>query len=363
MSFDWCRIWWDFYGGRRSLAIFLVKADGELAGFFPMYIDKFGVWPFGLRIARLIGATDGPAKVLDPPVRPDVASLAVKAVTDSLLSDGMCDILSFGPVRSEYPGIADPVETFGTGEVHIRVRSAGVLTYFDLSDQPEDYLATLGKVEQKKRRYDFRYLTRHGMKETVVTCQDRDLETEFLAFAQMHTSNWESKNRLGHFGAWANALDFHRALTKCLGGLDRLRLFKLEAGNDVISYDYGYVFGRSFFWELPARSLDGKWAKISLGSCALISLIGRVVRERRICLYAGVGRYDYKRRLGAQECPVLTIRVIPQRWPARARAAVFDLVVSLLEFFYFKIWYMRVQPVLPRPFRRPIWKFWSRMST
>jgi hypothetical protein len=80
------------------------------------------------------------------------------------------------------------------------------------------------------------------------------------------------------------------------------------------------------------------------------------------CLYVGVGHNEYEARLGAAERPVVTIMVSPKRWPARVRVAAFSLVYALVELLYFKIWYMRIQPRLPRFFRRPIWKFWSRIS-
>lgn len=363
MSYDWCRLWWEFYGGRRRLAIFLVLSDKQLVGLLPMYIDSFGWWPFRIRIARLVGTTDGPTKMFDPPVRTDVATLAVKAVVDTLLHERMCDLVSLGPVRSKYPGIADLIPIFGSEPYRVQIRPSGMVTFFDLSKQPEDYLATLGRNEQKKRRYDFRYLTRYEAKETIVVGPGTEIEAEFREFAQMHANDWESKGRLGHFRAWPKAFEYHLALAKCLSGLNRLRLFKIEVGQEAICCDYGYVFGRSFFWELPARSLDNKWMKISLGSCALISMLRRVVQERITCLYAGVGRYDYKTRLGAEECPVVTVRVFPKKWSTRVSVAAVDLGVSLLEILYFKIWYMRIQPVLPGFFRWPIWKFWSRIST
>jgi hypothetical protein len=328
-----------------------------------MYIDSVGCWPFRIRVARLIGTTDGPTKVFDPPVKTDVAPLAVKTVVDILIKERMCDLVGFGPVRSRYPGIADLIPLLRSEPYRVQIRPSGTLTFFDLSQQPEDYLAILGGNEQKKRRYEFRYLARHGAKETLVVGPGPEIEAEFREFARMHADNWESKGRLGHFKSWPKALEYHLALAKCLSALNRLRLFKIEVGQDTLSCDYGYIFGHSFFWELPARSLDKKWTKISLGSCALISMLRRVVQERITCLFAGVGRYEYKTRLGAEECPVVTVRIYPKKWSVRASVAVFYGGVSLFELLYFKIWYMRIQPRLPRFFRWPIWKLWSRIST
>jgi CelD/BcsL family acetyltransferase involved in cellulose biosynthesis len=262
-----------------------------------------------------------------------------------------------------YAGIVNLTSMFNGEPYRIQTRLIGPLTFFDLSKQPEDYLATLGGSEQRKRRHDFRYLAHHGAKESVVVGPGPEIETEFREFARLHTNYWESKGRLGHFHAWPRAFEYHLALAKCLSDLNRLRLLKIEAGQEVILYDYNYIFGRSYFGELRARSLDSKWSKISLGSCALISMLRRAVQERITCLYVGVGHNEYETRLGAVECPVVTVMISPRKWHARVRVAVFSLVFSLLELLYFKIWYMRIQPRLPRFFRWPIWKFWSRIST
>lgn len=363
MSFDWCRIWWEFYGEGRQLAIFMVTADNMLAGLLPMYIDNFGLWPFKIRIARLVGATDGPTRILDPPIRPDIASTVIKTVVDTLLQEKSCDLVSIGPVKSPYPGISGMISEYDGKPYRARLKQTGIIAFYDLSRQPEDYLTTLGPSEQKHRRYDFRYLARHGAEEAMVVGPEMEIEMEFRRFARMHTDDWNVKGRLGHFNAWPRAFDYQLTLTKCLYRLNRLRLHRIRTGQDIISYDYGFVFGRSYFWELRARSLDDRWAKISLGSCALIWLLRHAVREQVTCLYAGVGSQEYKTRLGAEERPVVTVSFTPKSRLSGVRVAAFNLVHKLLEILYFKIWYMRIQPRLSRFFRRPIWKFWSRIST
>lgn len=363
VSFDWCRIWWEFYGRGRRLAVFFVLSDDQLIGLFPLYIDNTGSGPFSLRIARPVGSTEGPTRMFDPPVRADVASSAVKAVVDTLFHEGICDIVNIGPMGADHPGVVGLGAMAGDGSYRIQVKPAGVLTFFDLSKLPDNPITMLGGSAQRRKRYEFRYLARLGANETLATGTELEVEAEFLKFAQIHTENWNAKNRPGHFKAWPKALEFHTELAKRLNSLGRLRLFKIEVGSDVISYDYGYVFGRAFFWELRARSLDSRWTKISLGSCAMISLLRRVAHERMTCLHAGIGHYDYKVQLGAQERSAVVLRVFPKKGSVGVRVAIFTLVRGLIEILYFKIWYMRIQPSLPKCFRWPIWELWSRMSS
>jgi CelD/BcsL family acetyltransferase involved in cellulose biosynthesis len=362
MTFDWCRIWWEFYGHGRELAIFGVMADDTLAGVLPIYIDGSSFWPFKVRIARLVGATDGPTKVLDPPLRRDIAATALRLVVARLLRERSCDLVSLGPVSATSPSLEGLTANQAGESNRVRLRQTGVLAYYDLSGRPEDYLATLGRSEQKHRRYDIRYLDRQGAEEALVGGAGTDIELEFHAFARMHTTDWNVLGRPGHFYAWPRAYEFHLALTKCFFRLDRLRLHKIRVGQDVISYDYAYAFGPAFFWELRARSLDKRWAKISLGSCALIFLLRHAVRERAACLYAGIGSQEYKTRLGAKERPVVTIDISPDDRLTGAFVGGYRLAYRVLETLYFKLWYMRIQPRLPKYFHRPIWKFWSKIS-
>lgn len=362
MAFDWCATWWEFYGRRRRLVIALVEADSELIGLFPLYIDRFGLPPLGLKIARVVGATDGPTRLMAPPVKPGMAAPAIRAIVEEMLGRRLCDLISLGPVESTYPGLDDLAGLLARDRCQFQVRPSGIVTVYDLSARPDDYLETLGSAEQKRRRYDFRYLERNGAKESVVQGPWSEIDREFQAFARMHTLSWEAKGRPGHFGAWPRAQEYQRTLAERMAGPGRLQIFKIEANGEAICYDYGYVFGRSFFWELPGRSLDLRWAKISLGSCALIIMLRRAVREGITSLYAGVGRYDYKTRLGGEERPVVTMRARRRGLAVTARLAAFELWFRLVEVLYFKFWYMRVQPRLPRFCRRPIWKIWSRMA-
>ncbi len=363
LSFDWCRLWWQFYGGHRDLALFKILADGELAGFLPLYIDSFGPRPFGIRMLRLVGAAFGPTRVFDPPLRPDIASRTVRLIIEDLFRRKLCDVVQFGPVTERYAGLTDLGSLADGATFRVQRKPAGVLTFFDLSSQPDDYLVSLGGHEQRKCRHDFRYLSQRGAAVTMVLGPAPDIEAEFRDFARLHTEYWESRCRLGHFRAWAKAYEFHLALAKCMAGLDRLRLLKIRTDQSAILYDYNFVFGRAYFGELRARSLDSLWSKISLGNCALISTLRYAVKEQRTCLYAGVGRNEYEARLGAEECPVVTITAFPRTRIGRFRASALSLLISLVGLLYFKIWYMRLQPKLPRVLRRPIWRFWSRIST
>ena len=60
MSYDWCRVWWEFYGAGKKLRIFVFSAAGEVVGILPVYIDSIGIRPVMFKVARLVGANIRP---------------------------------------------------------------------------------------------------------------------------------------------------------------------------------------------------------------------------------------------------------------------------------------------------------------
>ena len=66
MTWHWLRIWWQFYGQRDSLRIFVFREGGDIVGLLPFYVSQLGLSPLSVQVARLVGANI-PPKVFDPP--------------------------------------------------------------------------------------------------------------------------------------------------------------------------------------------------------------------------------------------------------------------------------------------------------
>ena len=92
-----------------------------------------------------------------------------------------------------------------------------------------------------------------------------DVEGEFERFREMHTRQWQSKGRPGHFNAWRGASNYNLDLVKKLIKKQRVRLIYISANTTVISYEYGFVFGKMLFWESSARLVGHEWNAFDLG--------------------------------------------------------------------------------------------------
>jgi CelD/BcsL family acetyltransferase involved in cellulose biosynthesis len=364
LSFDWLATWWEFYGAGKDLRLFLFYREGVLAGVVPLYIDRIGFGPIKVSVARLVGANI-PPKAFNPPIPPDLAEPVLKAVLAHLFQQDRCDVLSFGPISDE-PNLTPALIAAASaarqlvGEVQTRLE--GVQSVFFLPGSLDEFFEAMDKDERKKRKYELRVLRRDpAVREDVLA--DPDLAgAELEDFARLHAGQWQARGKLGHFGSWPRGLDFHRALAVVMARAGRLRFVRILAGPQVISSQYAFVFGNAYFWELPARLVDQKWQRASLGPAGFFALVDAAIKEGKNRVEGGMAHYEYKQKLNAREFPTQILRFVSRNAVSRLRVRLFLTLRACLLWLYFKLWYARVSPKLPARFRKPLWPFWLRLD-
>jgi CelD/BcsL family acetyltransferase involved in cellulose biosynthesis len=364
MSFDWCCTWWKYYGDGKQLMIFISYQEDKIIGILPMYIESLGFFPLKLRVARLIGSNI-PPKVLDPPVKKDWISGVFEILVKELILAKRCDVISFGPLSDTHPVFSilkDGAGRWSEIAGPVTEDSMGVYSYFLLPGTFEEYLQSLSNKERKKYTYESRYLKKNLNVESDVVKDQNNIENEFIKFEEMHTVQWKEEGRPGHFQAWPKAQDFNLELARTFARKGNLRLFRHTGEDRSVAYQYTFAFGETYYWQLPARTIDPKWRKFSLGSIGVIDMIKTAIDEGITRIEAGIGHYDYKIKLGAQEHPVSIVRLVANRLGSRLRFLVFRTLFSFINICYHKIWYRRLQPRLPAFFQRPIWKIWIDLS-
>ena len=364
MSFDWTRTWWEFYGAGKELRLFLFFLNGTLAGVVPLYIDRIGLRPLQLAVARLVGANI-PPKAFNPPIHADLADQIFRAILRQLFESDHCDIFSFGPVSEEHAP-ATVLESVARRQRHIvgepQVLFEGVQSVFSLPKNLDEFFEAMDKDERKKRKYELRVLRRDPtVTEDVITDPER-LDEEFDSFARLHAQQWRGRGKLGHFGSWPHALEYNRALVWSMARLGRVRFVRILAGSEMICSQYAFSFGSAYFWELPARLIDQKWQRFSLGPAGFFALVDAATKEGKTRVEGGLAHYDYKQKLNATEYRTRTIRVLGCLPGTRLRSALFLALRFCLLRLYLKIWYSRISPRLPPALRAPLWPFWLRLD-
>lgn len=364
MTYDWVRVWWEFYGRGAELRLFVFFTGESIEAVVPLYIVTLGSGPLRFRVARLVGASI-PPKVFDPPVPEAHAPEVMGRVVDHLFENNACDLLSFGPV-SELQPVVKCFSAVCLQRTHLvkqcRVVS-GIHSIFHVPATMEDYYAALSKNERKNRRkYELRLLKKEYEIHVDVVGDAAAVSQEFERFAEQHREQWNAEGKTGHFGAWPRALDYNRALVKAQGEQGRLRFIRITANGEVIANQYSFAFGDRYYWELPSRAVDQKWERFSLGPTGIVTMIEQALKAGMRRVEGGLAHYDYKVRLGAREYRTLCFRIVRAKRTARVRFALFSLLRTCWSYGYHKLWYRRVMPRLPRGFWRPQSESWLRMD-
>jgi len=349
MSYDWTRLWWQFYGKGRRLRVFIFKVGEHIVGIVPVYIDFIGLPSFGLRLARLVGASI-PPKVFDPPIAEEWATKIWTEVIRQLTGRDQCDLLCFGPVSSNYKvveSLQDACRQQGGLVACCQMLQRDVRTVYHLPRTYDEYFNALDGKERKVRRKKLRELEGVWPIRTEIVRDADAILAEFEAFAEQHTRQWQADGRPGHFHAWPNALDYNRALVKTLGHLDRVRFYKVMAGQNVATNQYTYAFGKTLFAELPARLCGPEWERFSLGCTSQIKLIEAAIRDGIERIDSGLGHYEYKILSGGKESPANVIYVLRKGMLSYSRVCTFRRLGGLMRLLLHKVWYRNIMPRLP----------------
>lgn len=361
MTFGWCRVWWRHYGLGRALRLMAVRAGDELVGILPFFIEVLGLSFMRTRVAKFVGS-DSTVALVEPVVRIDVAADAFALVVEHLFGDDGVDLVHVGPCPGEGAS-TDAVRRGASGIPHVaelaRDRERGSHTAFHMPEGFGAYLAGLSRKQRANYRRNVKQLNNAFRFEFDLVSDPATLAVEFEAFVQMHQAQWRAVNRLGHFGDWPDALEFSRDLVRTLAPTDRVRLIRLLVDDRVVAYNWCFAMGETFYWRLPARVSGEEWRQFALGRVGFMKMMEMAAPEGVTAIEAGTGRYEYKELLNAKTSPLRSIVLRRRGLAPCLRTRLTLACADLLNFAYYRVWYLRVAPRVGI-FRRPLWRSWIR---
>lgn len=361
-SYDWCRIWWRHYGKDRLLRLLIFRQQGRLVGLAPMFIERIGLGPFTIRIAKPLSA-DFMVDVFAFPIPARHSKAIYREIISCLIATESCDAVWFGFTPAEHHSLASLRAIVNENDGLARCArdaDAGVQTLFDLCEDFDSYLGTLGRASRQGYRRKLSLLKKaHNVEQTVIP-QPGDAQTELLAFQALHTKQWEADGLPGHFNDWPNSEAFNLDLVTELSALGRLRMMHLLADGRTVATQYAFTFGLNCYWRLPARAVEEEMTRFGLGVLSLMQMIERMHSEGMRRIEGGYGRYPYKLQYGGRERPVVSLLLKSTRPASAIRADALMVLSRLTHLLYYRIWRLRVAPKLP--FRcGPLWAFWIRL--
>ncbi len=353
---DWLEMWWKHYGKRRTFHGVVVRDGAHIVGVLPFCVQRVWAGPAPVRLAKFVGA-DSTLPVFTPAIADGFEEQAMRLALKSLFDDADCDAVSLSPLSglSRAAGAAERAAA-GEGFGIVRSDSPGVHTVFRFPASFDEYLQNLSSSQRQTHRrflrklkseYDIDFRTVSG--DEAVAYFDR--------FAELHAAYWQQRGKLGHFGDWPAGAEFNRDLIAAMADTGRVRFYEVAAQNGrVLAMEYCFVFGDRCYWRLPARDPDAELDKLRIGRVSLTEMFRMLIESGQRMVEGGPGHYEYKVRLGAEEHPLRRVVISGRTRPARWRAALVVRWADLLQFAYYRGWFLKLRPKLglpPGPLRKP----------
>jgi CelD/BcsL family acetyltransferase involved in cellulose biosynthesis len=360
-TYDWCRIWWQFYGAGRRLCVLVFRTGSALTGVLPMFIERVWLGPVWLRVAKLL-SSDFAQCVLSPSLEAGSAREVLAAALQRLVREMRCDAVCFGPLSGEHGLDAALRAAASQLSQDVTLERDVVLaphTVFTLPASFDAYLESLPKRQRGNCRRDSNLLAKSFSVSTDEVHDARAYGEEFDRFRTMHDRQWQAEGKLGHFGDWPQAAEFNRSMARAQAELGRLHLVRLLLDGNVVSYQYCYLFGDCCYWRLPARLVGEDWDRYGMGRMGLVKMIETMIGLGARRIEAGAGHYEYKVQLGGVEHPLRSMVLVANRLGTRLRARAFARLADFLNFAYYRGWFTRIAPRLARR-PRPLWPLWIR---
>jgi CelD/BcsL family acetyltransferase involved in cellulose biosynthesis len=355
LTYDWCRIWWKYYGTGRELRIFVIRRDKAVIGILPVFLERLGIGPVRLRVIRFVGTDHMPVTIMFPVDSRYMDEIVTRFIGE-LNRQYRWDLLYIGALCgrfNETDRLASAVKNIGANDYCVDVKTADVQTYFHLSESWEQQLAGLKKKQRQNINRAYKLLnTNNGAVRTTFSNAE-SAKRDFANFLEMHQRQWQADGAAGHFGDWPNSSEFHSEVVSCQVGCNRLRLMKIEVGDECLGYKYGYRLGKTSFQFLSARNTTSNISDAGFTQVAFGEQTKKAIEAGVTCIDSMRGHYPHKIHLGGVLYPTRHIYIYPRKGITAARVFAFRNAVGLFDMLYNKIWRRRVMPILgmkPGPF-------------
>jgi len=321
----WLLPWWKQFGAGRELQIICVRESGRLIGLLPLFAEQTRVGGVPIRRIAFLGDGETGCDCMDVLAEPgrerEVHQQAMEALLG--LSWDLCDL--DGLWRESFTALQiaqafPPARTVGGIVRDARLRF--VCPYIPLQGSYDQYLATLGRRENLRRREKWIF-RQPGVS---VRCARTPAEAPRAVeeFLELHRARWAVEGGSdGLTGASHEA--FHRDAVQRLAEAGRLRMYTLAVARRPVASVYGVVHGGKFNYYQSGA--DPNWASKSVG----LVLLARTVQD---AFAEGLSEFDflrgnesYKSEWARAERWTIQLRL----WRgARARAARAALGASVL---------------------------------
>lgn len=324
-TFDWQSLWWRFYGEPGRLRVLVAREGVVVVGVLPLWVQTVRTMRYPVRLLRFVGSggdtyPDDLGPILGAGREEETARALARAVMDL---PGW-DVLSLTDMQ---PESAFPAAMHAAIDGGGLARRAGRSERIALLKLPVTWDAWLASMHRDKRyrvkNIRKKLLAAHPDARFFVWTDAETLDRGVDRLVRLHRKRWSRTEGGSNSFATPEYVGFHRAVMKALHGKDRLRLYAIEAGGEIIAMSYFYRFRRRVY--LMQSGFDPDRSDVKPGQVLLGHVVEHAIGEKNEVLDFLRGDHRYKDELatGERETVYLTaFRQRPGAWVYRTRRLV-----------------------------------------
>jgi CelD/BcsL family acetyltransferase involved in cellulose biosynthesis len=269
-----------------STLLFLMYDSGQLTGVVALATD-----PKSPRAAFFL--TSSTADYCDIVSAPANRRAVLGALLEEIEKLGVSDLV-LANVPANSATLQELNQVAGPRRFYVTSRAAyncGVVQLED-KEQRETLLQTLANKGREKRA--LKKLTNLGVVKVIHLTEPDQIGTSLEAIVSAQISRFLASNRVSPL-VGPERRTFLRHLSDLLSHSGWLKISQLEIDGRPVAWNYGFRFGGSWFWYLPAFQME--YEHLSPGSCLLRLLVEEGARDASVrWLDLGLGDESYKDR-------------------------------------------------------------------
>jgi len=331
---DWQRGWWDHYGRDQPLRVLVASDGAQVIGILPLYVQTAWMLKLPVRLLRLVGTGgDTFPDDLGPVLAAGREAEVARALADEVLRLPGWDVLLLTDLDPRCAFTDAMAEAAGARGLATLAGRSERIAFVELPASWDAWLASL----HRDRRYRVKnirkkLLAKHPDARFFVWNDPATLDAGIDRLVHLHRKRWAETG--GHSNSFASPeyIGCHRAVMKACLQHDRLRLYCLEIGGQVIAMFYFYKFRDHVF--LMQSGFDPDFGDVKPGQVLLGHIVEHAISEgnRVLDFLRGDHRYKDELATGERETRSLTVfrATHPGSWVYRARRLVLPAVKAEL---------------------------------
>lgn len=309
LSWNWQRLWWKHYGGKRRLRIVVVSEGERVVGLLPLYLEhqrKLGGMLVAHKLRQIGVGGDTAPDDLGALLLPGYESVAVTRMIHFVARE--CrdwNVLDWSdlPAGSALGGaLAQGLTQAG---LRTSCTCSDPISYGELPSTWDAYRGSLSRNRREtmsRKRRKFEAQPGAGLR---VIDAPHALDAAFEQLARLHQLRWSGRTERPGFST-TQYRDFHLELMHALLRQGQLHLLALEMEGRTIAMLYGMQYKKRFcFFQ---SGFDPAYAALSPGDVLMGLAVEFAIRQGCTVFDMLKGDHDYKRHFVQQERRNLEVR-------------------------------------------------------